>query len=292
MTAVLFITSMLIFSTIGIFVSPLDAPLSLIAFFRAFFGTLTVFAVISFTGRKLDRKLLLKNAALLIISGVAIGANWVLLFEGYKLTGVAVATLCYYLAPAFVILVSPLVLREKVSVKKIICALVALLGMIPVSGVLNPEREVNLRGIAVSLCAALLYALVVILNKKIKNLSGLETTAVQLAVAAVTMGLYVFIKVPLPELLLDKKSCIILIVLGIVHTGIAYLFYFSSVKRIPATNAAILSYIDPAMALLLSYTVLKEDFNLAGFLGIVLIIASSVISEISFKKKEKDFKEF
>ncbi len=276
---------MLIFSTIGIFVYPLSAPSALIAFFRAFLGMATVFATIALTGRKFDKKLFYKNAPLLIPSGIALGANWVFLFEGYKLTGVATATLCYYLAPAIVILLSPIVLRERMSAKKVVCAFVALLGMIPVSDVLNSESLVNPRGIFLSLCAALLYAAVVLLNKRVKGLSGLETTATQLGIAAVIMALYVFIAVPIPDLIVDVKTFGIIAVIGVVHTGLAYLLYFSSVKRIPAATAAVLSYIDPAVALILSYTVLGEEFTLTGFLGIVLILLSMIISEIPIKRK-------
>ncbi len=276
---------MVIFSTIGVFVSPLSAPSSLIAFFRAFFGTLVTFLVIALTGRRFNKKLFWQNARYLIPSGIALGANWVLLFEGYKLTGVATATLTYYLAPAFVILASPFVLKERISVKKVICATVALLGMIPVSDVLNPDSRVNFKGILLSLAAALLYASIVLLNKKVKKLSGIETTATQLGISAVVVGFYVFVAVPHTELILDLKTLGILVLLGVVHTGLAYLLYFSSVRHISAQTAALLSYIDPAGALLLSYTVLGEKFSLSGFFGIVLILVSLIVSEISFKKK-------
>ena len=208
------------------------------------------------------------------------------MFEGYKLTGVATATLCYYLSPAIVILLSPIFLHEKMSVRKTVCALIALCGMIPVSNVLNPESSPDPRGIALSLTAALLYAVVVILTKRIKGLSGLETTATQLGIASVIMALYVFIAVPVPELILDKKTIGIIVLLGIVHTGLAYLLYFSSVKKIPASTAAVLSYIDPVGALILSYTVLREDFTLSGFIGIVLIIVSMIIAELPQRKRE------
>ena len=287
MMRILFILSMLIFSTIGIFVTPLSVPTSVIAFFRSFFGTLVLLTVILATGRRTDKAVLRSNAKYLIPSGIFLGINWVLLFEGYRHTGVATATLCYYLAPAIVVLLSPIVLKERAGALKIVCALVAFLGMIPVSGVLLPDAEVNVRGILISLGAAILYAAIVLLNKKVKNLSGIETTVVQLGISSVVMGLYVFFAEPLSFLENMGTDIWRLLLLGVVHTGIAYLLYFTSIKRIKATDAALFSYIDPAGALIFAYTLLGEEFTWWGFAGIVLIIGASAISEIRIRPSRK-----
>lgn len=285
MNRALFILSMVIFATIGIFVSPLSVPSSVIAFFRAFLGTLVLLGMILFTGRKIDRDRILVNARFLFPSGIALGFNWVLLFEGYRLTGVATATLCYYLAPAIVILVSPFLLKERSGALKIVCALIAFLGMIPVSGILSDERKINIGGILVSVAAAFLYAMIVILNKKIKKLSGIETTVVQLGISAVVMAIYIFVKEPFSFIESVPADFGKLLLLGIVHTGLAYLLYFTSIKKIRAADAALFSFIDPAGALILSYTVLGEPFTLWGFVGIVMIIGASVIAEVFQQKK-------
>lgn len=286
MNRALFVLSMVIFATIGIFVSPLSVPSSVIAFFRAFLGTLVLLGVILLSGRKIDREKIITNARFLLPSGIALGFNWVLLFEGYRLTGVATATLCYYLAPAIVILVSPFVLRERSSTIKIICAIVAFLGMIPVSGILDSESQMNPSGIIVSVFAAILYASIVILNKKIKKLSGIETTVVQLGISACVMALYIFIKEPFSFIDSIPDDFGKLLLLGVVHTGLAYLLYFSSIKKIKAADAALFSFIDPAGALILSYTVLDEKFTAWGLVGIVMIIGASIVGEV-FKGHKK-----
>lgn len=288
MNSLIFVLSMVIFSTIGVFVSPLSVPSSVTAFFRAFFGTLVLVLVLVLTRRKIDRSVLRKNAVYLIPAGIALGFNWVLLFEGYRLTGVATATLCYYLAPAIVIILSPFLLREKTTKLKIVCAIIAFLGMIPVSGVLNSEFKADPDGIALSVAAAFLYAFIVILNKKAKGLSGIETTVVQLGISSIVMGLYVFFAVPLSFVDSIPTEIDTLILLGIVHTGLAYLLYFTSIKRIKAADAALFSYIDPAGALILSYTVLNEKFTYMGLVGIIMILGASVVAELpKYTRKEK-----
>ena len=287
MSRILFVLSMLIFSSIGVFVDALSVPSSVTALFRSVFGTAILLLVILFTGKKLDKKVFLSNARYLIPAGIFLGINWVLLFEGYKMTGVATATLCYYLAPAIVIILSPIVLREKPGFLKILCAFAAFLGMIPVSGILNKESEVDLGGIAVSLGAALLYAAIVLLNKKLKNISGIETTVIQLGISSIVMLLYVFISVPLSayENYLSK-DILTLLILGVVHTGVAYLLYFTSIKSIKASDAALFSYIDPAGALIFSYTLLEEEFTWMGLLGIVIILGASILAQLPSKKSK------
>ena len=260
--------------------SPLSVPSTVIAFFRAFFGTLVLVLVLVLTGRKIDRKALKRNAVYLIPSGIALGVNWVLLFEGYRLTGVATATLCYYLAPAIVIVLSPFLLREKTTKLKTVCAIIAFLGMIPVSGVLSTEFKADPDGIALSVAAAFLYAFIVILNKKAKGLSGIETTVIQLGISSAVLGLYVFFAVPLSFVDSIPSEIGTLLLLGIVHTGLAYLLYFTAIKRIKASDAALFSYIDPAGSLILSYTVLKEDFTYMGLLGIIMILGASLVAEL------------
>ncbi|MBR5459763.1 MAG: DMT family transporter [Clostridia bacterium] len=280
MNRLLFVLSMVIFATIGIFVSPLSVPSSVVALFRAGLGTLVLWLVISFTGRKIDKDLFRHNAKYLIPSGIALGFNWVLLFEGYKLTGVAIATLCYYLAPAIVIILSPIFLKERLTKLKVICVVIAFLGMIPVSGVLTPDAKISLKGIGLSLLAAILYAMIVLLNKKVSGFSGIETTVIQLGISTVVMALYVFFAEPLSFVYDIGKDFGRLLLLGVVHTGIAYLLYFTAIKRIKAVDAALFSYIDPAGALILSYTVLDEKFTYMGLVGIIMIIGASLLAEI------------
>ena len=242
--------------------------------------------VVLVTKNKLSPENIKKNLLVLVLSGAAIGFNWIFLFEAYNYTTVATATLTYYLAPFFVMLVSPFFLKEKLTLKQFICLIGALAGMVFVSGIVQngiPELS-EIKGILFGLGAAILYATVIVLNKKLKEISAYEKTIMQLGTAAVVVLPYIFITEDLSSITFTKQSVILLFVAGIIHTGIAYTFYFNSMKDLKAQTVAIFSYIDPAVAILLSAFVLKEEMDIYGIIGAVLILGSAFVSEMNFKK--------
>lgn len=281
--------SMLIFSSIGIFVKYIPMPSSIIACARGLIGMIFLLFVVLVTRNKISFKNIKNNLIVLLLSGAAIGFNWIFLFEAYNYTTVATATLTYYLAPFFVMLASPFLLKEKLTVKQFFCLIGAIIGMIFVSGVVkNGIPEVNeLRGILFGVCAAILYATVIILNKKLKEISAYEKTIMQLGTAAVVVIPYIFLTEDITVLTVTPLTAIMLLITGIVHTGIAYALYFNSMKDLKAQTVAIFSYIDPAVAILLSAFILKEGMDIYGIIGAVLILGSAMLSEIKIGKKSK-----
>ena len=281
--------SMLIFSSIGIFRKYIPMPSSVIACARGLIGMIFLLLVVLVTRNKLSKKNIKENLIVLLLSGAAIGFNWIFLFEAYNYTSVATATLTYYLAPFFVMLVSPFILKEKLSLKQVLCLAGALLGMVFVSGVVqNGMPSPNeLRGILSGLAAAILYATVIVLNKKLKEISAYEKTIMQLGAAAIIVIPYILLTVNLTELNFEPLPVVMLLIAGIVHTGIAYTFYFNSMKDLKAQTVAIFSYIDPAVAIILSAFILKEGMDIYGIVGAVLILGSAMISEINIVKKVK-----
>ena len=245
--------------------------------------------VVLVTRNKISFKNIKNNLIVLLLSGAAIGFNWIFLFEAYNYTTVATATLTYYLAPFFVMLASPFLLKEKLTVKQFLCLIGAIIGMIFVSGVVkNGIPEVNeLRGILFGVCAAILYATVIILNKKLREISAYEKTIMQLGTAAVVVIPYIFLTEDITVLTFTPLTAIMLLITGIVHTGIAYALYFNSMKDLKAQTVAIFSYIDPAVAILLSAFILKEGMDIYGIIGAVLILGSAMLSEIKIGKKSK-----
>ena len=245
--------------------------------------------VVLVTKNKLSLKNIKSNLIILLLSGAAIGFNWIFLFEAYNYTTVATATLTYYLAPFFVMLVSPFFLKEKLTLKQFLCLVGALLGMVFVSGMIQngmPEAD-ELRGILSGLGAAILYATVIVLNKKLKEISAYEKTVMQLGTAAIVVIPYIFITEDITKLEFAPLTVVMLLVTGIIHTGIAYAFYFNSMKDLKAQTVAIFSYIDPAVAIILSAVILKEKMDIYGIIGAVLILGSAMISEIQIKRKVK-----
>jgi RarD protein len=272
---------MCIFGSIGLIRKYIDLPSSIIALARAAIGTAFLFALMLGRKQKLNLPQLKANRILLLFSGAALGFNWILLFEAYCYTSVAVATLCYYMAPVLVIIFSPLLFKERITTKKLLCILTALIGIILVSGILAPSEgsSGNFRGILFGLAAAVLYATVVILNKKITIESSSDRTLIQLGIAAFILLPYTLLTEDYSVLQPDSFGIILLVTAGIIHTGIAYALYFGSIRLLPAQTAALYSYIDPILAILLSALFLQEPLPFSGILGAVLILGAAIISE-------------
>ena len=276
------ILSMAIYGTIGLFVRNIDLPSSVISMVRGMIGFPFLLAVLAVKKQKVDLESIKRNLRYLICSGALLGINWILLFESYRYTTVSTATLCYYFAPIIIVALSPLVFKEKLTVKKVLCILAALVGMAFVSGVTKgsvPELS-EVRGILLATGAAFLYALIVIFNKKLTGISAYDRTIFQLALSALILIPYNFITGAFTGCSLGGNTVWLLLILGIVHTGVAYLLYFGSTEFLPAQTLAILSYIDPLVALLVSAFILHESMGVGEIVGAVLIIGSAVISEL------------
>ncbi len=273
--------SMVIFGTIGIFVHYIPLPSSMLALVRGIVGVVFLLLVVVSTKKRISLSAIKRNLWILIPSGIAIGINWILLFEAYHYTTVATATLCYYLAPVFVVLISPLMLKERLTVKKIFCSLVALGGMVFVSGILETGVQdlSELKGILFGLGAALFYATVVLLNKKLKEISAYDKTIVQLGVSVVVLLPYTLLTQSIDLSILSPRILVLLLIVGIVHTGMAYALYFGSMKELKAQTVAIFSYIDPVVAILLSALFLQQGLGLTGIIGAVMILGATFVSE-------------
>lgn len=274
------IGSMLIFGTLGVVRRYVPLSSAMLALCRGALGSVFLLLFVLVRGGKL--KLPERKTTLwLVLTGAIMGLNWMLLFEAYSYTTVAAATMCYYMQPTIVILLSPLVFRERLSGRKLACAAAAIVGMLFVSGVLSGGvgQVRDIRGIAFGLGAAALYAAVIILNKKVVVEDIYAKTVIQLAGAALVMIPYVLLTEGVPELTLTVADIGMVLLVGIVHTGITYALYFGSMQRLKAQTVAVMSYIDPVFALLLSAAVLHESLTPLGIVGAVLIIGSAIISE-------------
>lgn len=273
--------SMAIFGTIGILRKYIPLSSGLIALVRAVVGALFLLALLLLKGQRLDKSAIRRNLLPLLLSGCCLGFNWIALFESYNHTSVATATLCYYLAPIIVILVSPIILREKLTPKKAVCAAVALAGMVLVSGL--PQAGTggirDSAGILFGLGAAVLYAAVILLNKKLTGIGAYDRTIFQLAVAAGLLLPYVLLTEDVSMMQLSPLTEVLLLIAGIVHTGLAYWLYFGSMEHLPVQTVALCSYIDPILAIVLSMVVLREPMTLAAGVGAVLILGAAYVSE-------------
>lgn len=275
-------SSMLIFGTLGIFRRYIPLSSAMLALFRGLLGSAFLLILVFVKGGKLQ-KLKSRTVFLLAVTGALMGFNWMLLFEAYNYTSVAVATMCYYMQPTIVILLSPFVFHEKLTFKKLICAVAAIIGMVFVSGILNGNgiKTRDIKGILFGLGAAALYSAVVILNKKVVVKDVYEKSIIQLAAVAIILIPYLLLTEDITKTSLNGTAVCMVLLVGIVHTGIAYALYFGSMKNLKAQSIAVMSYIDPVFALLLSAVILHEGLTVYGAIGAILIIGSAFVSEIA-----------
>jgi len=279
---------MTIFGTIGLFVRLIPLPSSMIALVRASMGALFLLGMILAQKRRPDWKGILRNWKPLLLSSVAMATEWILLFEAYRYTTVAVATLCYYMSAVFVMIAAPFILKEKLTAHKAFCAAAAVIGMVLVSGVLDGQAGAfSPVGVALGLTAAVFYAVIVLCNKRVKNISSYDTTFIQLFAVALILLPYVLLTEAVTQFAsLEPLGLTMLLSVGAIHTGIAYAMYFSSLQKIKAQTAALFSYLDPVIALLLSVFVLREGMSIPGMIGAVIVLGAMLLSEHEPKSKK------
>ena len=276
----LLLGSMAIFGAIGLVRRLIPLPSSLIAMARGLIGGAATYLYFRARGGRLSLRALGGEGKWLLLTGALLGFNWILLFEAYRYTSVAIATLCYYMAPILVVLVSPILFRERITVKKAVCVAVALVGMLLVSGVLRGGGVQDVRGVLFGLAAAVLYASIVLTNKKLTRTDGLSRTILQLLTAGVVLIPYVLLTENVTALEWSGGTIPMLLVAGLVFTALTYTMYFTAIPGLRAQTVALGSYIDPVVAVLISALFLHEPMSAAEWIGAVLILGATAVSTL------------
>ena len=281
---IMIVISMTVFGTLGLFVRNISVSSGELALYRAILAALLIAAFLFVTKQKIPFREIKREIPLLLLSGVAMGFNWILLFEAYKYTTVSVATLSYYFAPVIVTVACPILFKEKMSAKQWICFFMSTLGIVLITGLGDMSVQNNhFIGILFGLGAACLYATVVLLNKFIKKVEGIHRTFLQFIAAILVLIPYVGFTSGVTLSNLNGTGWVCLLIVGIVHTGVTYCLYFSSLRELPGQKAAILSYIDPLVAVLVSVLILGEDMTAMQVIGGVLILGFTLWNEITPK---------
>lgn len=273
---------MAIFGTIAPFVRNIPVSSGELALYRAVLAAVMIGLFLLVTKQKISFANMKKEVPLLLASGIALGVNWILLFQAYRYTTVSMATLSYYFAPVIVTVTCPILFREKMTGKQILCFVMSTTGLVMITG-LGASGGRDLIGILFGLGAAVFYAGVVLLNKFIQNVDGIHRTFLQFLAAAVVLTPYVMLTDGVTLGSLDMAGWGNLLIVGIVHTGVTYCLYFSSLKDLPGQKAAILSYIDPLVAVLVSVLFLGEGLTLWQAIGGGLILGFTLWNEVSPK---------
>lgn len=222
-----------------------------------------------------------------MLAGICLGVNWITLFQAMKYTTISNAILSYYFAPVFIVIFSSILLKEKLSIKNSFYLIGAILGLFLImkSGNIEVVSDYDhSKGILYGVAGAVLYAIVVILNKYVKGLSAFHTTLIQLSISSIVLMPIVIKNNTVKITSISMVTWILILIIGVIHTGIAYLLYFSSIKEMKGQSIAILSYLEPIVAIITSFLFLGESMNSIQALGGVLILSTAYMSERSSSK--------
>ncbi len=276
--------ALLLFGTNGIVASMISLTSYEIVLLRTLVGSLLLIAIFYLRRNKLTFWKNKKHFVFLAVSGIAMGTSWLFLYEAYAQIGVSIASLCYYAGPVIVMIVSPFIFREKMTITKLLSFSLVIVGIILVNG--QGDEKINLFGVLCGLASALMYSLMVVFNKRAKSITGLENSMLQLFIAFLTVAMFV----------LFKQGCVIhitpsdilpMLVLGLLNTGVGCYLYFSSIGELPVQTVAICGYLEPLSAVIFSVLLLGEKMLPLQIVGAVLIIGSAAVGEYMSIKKEK-----
>jgi len=281
---IMFIVSMLIFGTNGLLVSHISLSSAEIVMFRTLIGFIMLLAVVlitksfSFSDLKAD----LMPAT---VSGAALGLGWLLLFSGYRMAGVSLATLTYYCGPILVIMLSPVLFKERLTWNKLSAIAIVAVGMVCITGSSAVGTSVT-KGIICAGAAAVFYAALIIFGKRVKHLSGLNSALYELLIAFLTILIYLIVTGVRLPVIPAKNELVYIALIGIINTGLAYYLYFSSLQALPAQTVSIVCYVDPMTAVLVAAVFLNEAMSPLQWVGAVLILGGACLGEAAVKHQK------
>jgi drug/metabolite transporter (DMT)-like permease len=274
-----YIAALLMFGMNGIVASYIALSSYEIVFTRTLIGSLLLIAFFALTRRRVHLFQNKKDTMCLIVSGVAMGTSWMFLYEAYQRIGVSIASLAYYCGPVIVMILSPLLFREQLTFPKMTGFLAVLVGMFFVN--LDSLNEVNTTlGLLCGVMSAVMYAFMVIFNKKAGSIIGLENSMWQLLTSFLTVAVFVFIKQGF-AIHIEHSNWIPILILGLFNTGIGCYFYFSSIGSLPVQTVAICGYLEPLSAVVFSVIFLHESMTVAQVAGAALILGGAAFAELS-----------
>lgn len=276
--------AMTIFASGSIFFTGIGLPPAIIAAVRAIVGMAFLAVVLGFCRSRSGFAGFKKNAFCIIFSGIALAFNWIFLFSAYQRTSGSVVTVCYGVAPMLVLITAPLFLREKVTLLNVACTLGAFAGTVLVSGIFA-NKSPDIIGVMYALIAAALYCAVIILNKNIGNITCLDNAFYQFVVASIVSVAYAVFAAKNVSFAINSQVAWKLLIVSVVHTGIAYSLMYSAMKKMSAQSWGIMSYIEPLAAAVISYFILDRNLNHIQMLGAILILGFVLIA--GFIKKRR-----
>lgn len=272
-----YISALLLFGSNGIVASQINMNSYEIVLLRTLLGSLFLLLIFFGTKQKIKCPAYKKDLLFIAISGIAMGVSWMCLYEAYAQIGVSIASLLYYTGPVIVMILSPILFKEKITVVKIIGFTAVLVGIFLINGNLSDGRG-NMFGIFCGLLSAVMYSVMVMANKKSEHIKGLENSVIQLIVSFLTVFIFVAFKSGL-AIHINASDWAWILFLGIVNTGVDCYFYFSSIGNLPVQSVAVCGYLEPLSAVIFSAIILNERMLPLQIFGAVLIIGGAIFGK-------------
>lgn len=274
-----YLCAMLLFGTLGLFVRQAHVAGDVLAFLRTLIGA-AFLGVLLLLQRHRIQKIGGRQLLYVLLSAAFLGFNWVFLFEAYAAATISIATVIYYTAPLLALLAAVFLFHESVTLRIVLGIVLTMGGLLCITQVTG--TAVQLKGILFAAAAALCYAGVLLTNRFLHDIDGLYFTFLQLLCSAGILFVYLLLEGHIhliPEL--PAASWPWIMCIAVVHTGVAYALYFTSLHHLTSSQAAVGSYLDPCIALLLSIFLLREPSTLMQGIGIAAIVGGIIISDSS-----------
>lgn len=280
-----YILGLLILGSNGVIASFISMSSYEIVLTRSFFGGCFLWLLILFSRQPLRIRTYKKELLFMMISGAAMGVNWMCLYEGYTQIGVSLSTLLCYCGPVLVLILSPVFFKEKLTLPKILGFCAVMTGMILINqGSLSEGK--SLWGLFCGMMAAVSYAVMLISNKKARHITGLENAALQILFAFVTIGIFILFKQGL-TIHIQSADWLPVLILGLFNTGVGIYLYFSPISKLPVQSVAICGYMEPLSAVIFSVIFLGEVMLPVYILGGACIIGGAMFGELYKTKRQK-----
>ncbi len=269
---------MLIWGSLGVFTRFIPLSALNLAYLRAFIALPVLFAAMKMKkAAKAEWRLLIPY----VISGVLLGFGWLTLFYGFKHTSISSAVIIYNMSPVYVMILAPLVLKERISKIHIAVILFSILGLFLIVGH-NVSEGYGYMGMALSAVSGMLYATIVLINRKVKaRVDNQTATFVQILAAMVVLLPFVLMDGSIFTIVqMDTMAVICTILLGVLHTGVAYTLYFSVYTHMKSVEIVSYSFLEPLFGILFSVIFVGETLTFPQIVGGVLILGSTYIGEV------------
>lgn len=278
-----YLSALLLFGLNGIVASHIALNSYEIVFLRTLIGSVLLLFLFLLSKGRFHIKEYKKDTLFITLSGIAMGTSWMFLYEAYQQIGVSLSSLLYYCGPVIVMILSPLIFKEKLTIPKIVGFAIVLIGILLVNGN-AADGNINTWGLFCAAMSAVTYYFMVTLNKQAKNITGMENSVIQLIVSFLTVGIFMLIKQGI-IIHVPANAWFWVLVLGIVNTGIGCYLYFSPLSKLPVQTVAVCGYLEPLSAVVFAAILLGEKMTLIQVVGAACIIGGAMIGELIKTKK-------